>query len=305
MAGMAGANGECQNRAVLDQWHPLGAIDEAEPNVVHVTRLLGESISFAITPEGRSAAWRTRGDLAAGMPIDPGSVTGTLPSRCEFLYVWTSLGDPPERSFDIPEFFEPDRRNFNACTIGLHTSAPRAVENFLDMGHFPFVHDGLLGSEPRTEVVDYNVHVDGDTNEIWATECQFWQPAASATATEGQMVDYIYRIMQPYSILLYKSCPAAPERMDLIGLFVQATSEEHCRGHMFLSLIDDESSIGHIRRFVQTIFAQDVPIIENQNPKRLPLDPQAETPIRSDRASILYRRWLSDLGVTYAVIPAA
>ena len=74
---------------------------------------------------------------------------------------------------------------------------------------------------------------------------------------------------------------------------------------MFLSLIDDESSIGQIRWFVQTIFAQDVPIIENQNPKRLPLDPQAETPIRSDRASILYRRWLSDLGVTYAVIPAA
>ena len=93
--------------------------------------------------------------------------------------------------------------------------------------------------------------------------------------------------------------------MDLIGLFVQATSEEHCRGHMFLSLIDDESSVGLIRRFVQTIFAQDLPIIENQNPKRLPLDPQAETPIRSDRASILYRRWLSDLGVTYGVIPAA
>ena len=72
-----------------------------------------------------------------------------------------------------------------------------------------------------------------------------------------------------------------------------------------LGAIDDDSSIGHIRRFVQTIFAQDLPIIENQNPKRLPLDPQAETPIRSDRASILYRRWLSDLGATYAVIPAA
>ena len=48
----------------------------------------------------------------------------------------------------------------------------------------------------------------------------------------------------------------------------------------------------------------DLPIIENQHPKRLPLHPQAETPIRSDRASILYRRWLSDLGVTYGVIPA-
>ena len=54
-----------------------------------------------------------------------------------------------------------------------------------------------------------------------------------------------------------------------------------------------------------TFFAQDMPILENQYPKLLPLDPRAETPIRSDRASITYRRWLSDLGVTYGVIPAA
>ena len=301
---MAAASGVCQDRVILDQWHPLAALDETEPNVVQATRLLGQPVSYAVTADGRPAVWRTRSDLAAGTPVDPGSVTDTLASRSEFLYVWTSLGDPPERSFKIPEFFEPDRRNFNGSTIGVRTSAPRAVENFLDMGHFPFVHDGILGAEPRTEVVDYNVAVDGN-NEIWATECQFWQPAASATATGGQMVDYVYRIMQPYSILLYKSCPAAPERMDLIGLFVQATGEEQCRAHMFLSLVDDESSIGFIRQFVQTIFAQDLPIIENQNPKQLPLDPQAETPIRSDRASILYRRWLRDLGVTYGVIPAA
>ena len=302
---MAASNGSCQDRVILDQWHPLAAVDETVPGVVHATRLLGESVSFAMTAGGRAVVWRTRSDLAAGTAVDPESVTDTLPSRCEFLYVWTSLGDPPERSFEIPEFFEPDRRNFNGSTIGVSTSAPRAVENFLDMGHLPFVHDGVLGSEPHTEVVDYNVAIDPETNEIWATECQFWQPAASATATEGQMVDYIYRVIQPYTILLYKSCPAAPERMDLIGLFVQPVTEDHVRAHMFLSLIDDESSIARIRFFVQTVFAQDMPILENQNPKLLPLDPRAETPIRSDQASIAYRRWLTDLGVTYGVIPAA
>ncbi len=302
---MAAANGACHNRVILDQWHPLWAMNEAKPNVVHVTGLLGESVSFAVTADGPAVVWRTRSDLPAGTPLDPESVTDTLPSRCEFLYVWTSLGNPPERTFEIPEFFESDRRNFNGSTIGVNVSAPRAVENFLDMGHFPFVHDGLLGSEPHTEVVDYNVAIDPETNEIWATECQFWQPAASATATEGQMVDYIYRVMQPYSILLYKSCPTAPDRMDLIGLFVQPVTEEHVRAHMFLSLVDDESTEARIRYFVQTIFAQDMPILENQNPKLLPLDPQAETPIRSDQASIAYRRWLSDLGVTYGVIPAA
>lgn len=294
----------CRNEVILDQWHPLWAVDETKPGVVYVTRLLGESVSFAMTAGGRAVVWRTRSDLAAGMAVDPESVTDTLPSRCEFLYVWTCLGNPPARSFEIPEFLESDRRNLNGSTIGVNVSAPRAVENFLDMGHFPFVHDGVLGSEPHTEVVDYNVAIDPETNEIWATECQFWQPAASATATEGQMVEYIYRVMRPYSILLYKSCPAAPERMDLIGLFVQPVTEEHVRAHMFLSLVDDESSAARIRYFVQTVFAQDMPILQNQNPKLLPLHPQAETPIRSDRASVVYRRWLSDLGVTYGVIPA-
>ena len=302
---MAAVNGACRDPVILDQWHPLWAIDETKTNVVYTTRLLGESVSFAVTAGGRASVWRTRSDLATGMAVDPESIADALPSRCEFLYVWTSLGDPPDRSFDIPEFFEPDRRNFNGSTLGVNVSAPRAVENFLDMGHFPFVHDGILGSEPRTEVVDYKVAVDDDTNEIWATECQFWQPAASATATEGQMVDYVYRILQPYSILLYKSCPADPERMDLIGLFVQSVTEEQVRAHMFLSLVDDESSIAQIRFFVQTIFARDMPILENQHPKSLPLDPRAETPIRSDQAAIVYRRWLSDLGVTYGVIPAA
>lgn len=302
---MATATEACRDRVILDQWHPLWAIDETEPGVVYETRLLGEPVSFATTAENRAVVWRTRRGLAAGMTVDPASITGTLPSKCEFLYVWTSLGDPPDRSFDIPEFFEADRRNFNGSTIGVNTSAPRAVENFLDMGHFPFVHDRLLGSEPHTEVVDYRVTVDPETGEIWATECQFWQPAASATATGGQMIDYVYRVMQPYTVLLYKSCPVAPGRMDLIGLFVQPVTEDRVRAHMFLSLVDDESSVGFIRYFAQTIFAQDMPIIENQNPKLLPLDPRAETPIRSDRSSIAYRRWLSDLGVTYGVIPAA
>ena len=125
------ANGVCQDRVILDQWHPLAALEETEPNVVHATRLLGQPVSFAVTADGRPAVWRTRSDHAAGAAVDPASVPDTLPSRCELLYVWTSLGDPPERSFEIPEFFEPDRRSFNGSTIGVRTSAPRAVENFL------------------------------------------------------------------------------------------------------------------------------------------------------------------------------
>jgi phenylpropionate dioxygenase-like ring-hydroxylating dioxygenase large terminal subunit len=74
---------------------------------------------------------------------------------------------------------------------------------------------------------------------------------------------------------------------------------------MMLCVLDEENEDKVIKRFQQTIFGQDKPILENQFPKRLPLDPRAETPIRADKSAIAYRRWLSQKGVTYGVIPAA
>ena len=56
---------------------------------------------------------------------------------------------------------------------------------------------------------------------------------------------------------------------------------------------------------MQLIFSQDKPILENQLPKRLPLDPRAEIPVRSDASSLACRRWLTAQGVTCGAIPAA
>ena len=42
---MAVTNGVCHGRVMLDVWNPIWAIDESKPNVVYVTRLLGESRS--------------------------------------------------------------------------------------------------------------------------------------------------------------------------------------------------------------------------------------------------------------------
>ena len=74
------------------------------------------------------------------------------------------------------------------------------------------------------------------------------------------------------------------------------------RAHMLMSCIDSQNSDNVIRNFQQTIFAQDKPILENQHPKKLPLDPRAETPIRADKSSVFYRRWLRELNITYSVI---
>jgi phenylpropionate dioxygenase-like ring-hydroxylating dioxygenase large terminal subunit len=118
------------------------------------------------------------------------------------------------------------------------------------------------------------------------------------------MVDYIYKVIRPYTVALYKSNPVQSERLDAIVLFVQPVDEENCVAHPFLAYLKDDIDEATIRWFMQLIFAQDKPILENQVPKRLPLDPAAETPIRADRSSVYYRRWLRERAVTYGAIPA-
>ena len=50
-----------------------------------------------------------------------------------------------------------------------------------------------------------------------------------------------------------------------------------------------------------SIFAQDKPIVESQQPKCLPLDPGAELSMRPDKTAVAYRRWLRELGMTFGV----
>ena len=282
--------------AILDLWHPVAILDDLRAGETARTQLLDRDVAVSLDDDGVPLAW-----LIAGQ--EQGS-PALLPTIAAYEFVWTSLGTPPAEIFAIPECDEPDRRNLATFSVGVNVSAPRAVENFLDLGHFPYVHAGILGQVPRTEVVDYTVEVDPETNELWALDCEFFQPRAAAASTEGQVSLYTYRVPHPYCVMLYKSCPTDESRLDVIALFCQALSADRVLFHTFMSVIDEVSSDEQIRAFQQLVSAQDKPILENQTPRLLPLDPGTEASVRSDRASVAYRRWLGDLGVNYGVIPA-
>ena len=285
----------CTDPVALGLWHPIAAIEDLQQGQQMSTQLLGERLAYS----------KSHTDDIHVRRATNSSDNDELPIALAYGYIWTCLGEPAAPLFDLPEYAEIDRRNVCAATVGVRVSAPRAVENFLDMGHFPFVHTGILGAEPHTEVREYEVTIDDKRDEILATECVFYQPQAAAGSSGGIMSDYIYRVPHPYCTVLYKSCPTDTTRLDVIALFLQPVDEENVRAHALVSVIDTTSSDLDIRMFQQTIFGQDKPILENQLPKRLPLDPRAETPIRADKSAIAYRRWLRSKGLQYGVIPAA
>jgi phenylpropionate dioxygenase-like ring-hydroxylating dioxygenase large terminal subunit len=273
--------------ATLDQWYVVDRLDRAPG--MRADRLLG--VDLAITR-----------DRAGVITVIAEGRAAPLPTRGLYGCLWTTLGAPAQEPPDIAEAGEGDRRLVVCGGVSVAASGPRVVENFLDMAHFPFVHADILGAEPHTEVASYKTEIRRDADEVWATECRFFQPQAALSASGGIVTRYEYRVAAPLATLLYKTCPTAESRRDVIALFVQPLDPDRCRAHPVMFLIDDAAPLGALVQFQQMIFLQDKIILENQRPRLLPLAPRAEIPTRADATSIAYRRWLKQKGVRYGTV---
>jgi phenylpropionate dioxygenase-like ring-hydroxylating dioxygenase large terminal subunit len=267
---------------VRDEWYPVALVSQLH----HGTRdtlLLGEPI---------------RVTLQDGQPLVTASGR-ELPAQARYGHVWTSLGVPARPLFDIPEADQPGRRLVDVGLVRVKCSPLRAVENFLDIAHFPFVHTDILGAEPHTEVGRYDVAIRDEVDEVWATKVHFYQPQAAKSAAGGITTEYMYRVPAPTVSVLYKTCPPRPGEWDVITLFVQPLTETLCEVWPWMALFDDITPLTDLIHFQQTIFLQDRSILENQQPNLLPLDPGLEIPTRADLTSVAYRRWLKRRGYTY------
>ncbi len=271
--------------ATLDQWYVIDTLD-AVGAVPARNRLLGVDLTVSRDVAGRII-------VVADGRADP------LPVRERYDCLWTTLGIPARDVPPIPEADEADRRHVVCGTVMVRASGLRIVENFLDMAHFPFVHTGILGAEPHTEVLHYTTEIRRDVDEVWATNCQFFQPQAALSAKGGITTHYQYRVASPLVTLLYKTCPSTEDRWDVIALFVQPLGPDRCRAHPVMFLIDDVSTLASLVQFQQLIFLQDRIILENQRPRLLPLEPRTEIPTRADSSSVAYRRWLKEKGIVY------
>lgn len=183
----------------------------------------------------------------------------------------------------------------------VEAAAPRVIENFLDIAHLGFVHDGVLGVRDEGAIVEYSVRAD--EQGIVATGCRITQPRAHADSDAPTDVDYTYRVLAPLVVQLEKrSGTAADQRVDTIRLRVQPVSDTRSRAFIDMTISDAGASVTALQDFQDAIFAQDLPILENQVPTRLPLDPAAERSMPSDRLSVAYRRYLHEQQVHTGVV---
>lgn len=313
---------------LINDWHVVASSSSLEEGGVSKARLLGEDL-VVWRSDGEAEVWQ---DLCAhrGSRLSLGSVRGGLltcayhgwtydhtgqcvrfpahpeqrppstarvniyASKETYGLIWTCLGRP---SRGIPEFREWDDRSYRKIFCGpyiYHASATRAVENFLDVAHFPFVHAGLLGDEAHAEIGDYEVQTG--TDGIVARNVRVWQPDPDGTG-KGKMVTYTYRVLRPFTAYFVKS---TDEGRFAIQLNVTPIDETNSIAWMCIALnYANDVPDAELRMYQDKISGQDIPVIESQRPERLPLDLQSELHLRSDRIAVAYRKWLRQLGLTF------
>ncbi len=189
-------------------------------------------------------------------------------------------------------------RKLNVGPYDVATSAARIVENFLDLAHFGFVHEGWLGDRAHTALDDYRI-VATEQGFV-ATGCRAWQPQSNRLATEGSWVDYRYELVAPFAAVLTKLPQRQDGYRDEIALFVSPLDPERSRVWFRMAVTDHDSSDADLRAFQHTIFTQDQPVLESQSPRRMPLV-GGEVHCAADRSSAAYRRFLLERGIGFGI----
>ncbi len=215
-------------------------------------------------------------------------------ARVQYGLIWVCLGEPRQDMPPFPEWGDPSFRKILCGPYPVRASGPRIVENFLDIAHFPFVHEGILGDKAHPEISDYRAEVTPEG--VVAQGVQVYQPDPYGTG-QGDTVSYTYKALRPLTAYLLKES-AGPRFSILLTITPHAATESTAWMWMTMNYGHDIPE-EELRSWQDTIFSQDRPILESQRPELLPLDLQAELHLRSDRLAIAYRTWLNQLGVSF------
>jgi phenylpropionate dioxygenase-like ring-hydroxylating dioxygenase large terminal subunit len=218
-----------------------------------------------------------------------------IPYHCEERYglIWVALEDPVATLPAFGEWEDPSFRPFYGFRRTWQTSAARFLENALDISHFPFVHEGLLGDPDRPEIEPFEI-VPNDHGFGYEFD---WIPMEAGHL--GETIHYVYDYTFPFTleldiqgeegstILFTTTLPLTADRCSMWVLFA--------RNHSF-----DRPDADWIS-FSEQIWDQDQAITEQQHPEMLPVDFSEEVHLRvADAPGIALRRLLRAQGLAYA-----
>jgi vanillate O-demethylase monooxygenase subunit len=222
-------------------------------------------------------------------PIPGRAVVDAYEARVVYDLVWVRIRPGLDVAIPPNPAWEDDSmRVLPGAPYTWRTAAARRVENFVDLAHFAWVHDGTLGR--RDQPVP-------PLSTVWreSGELRFgFVPPDMETTHEALFGWSRYRMPMPLTVdIEFRLADGARRRLWMTASPVDAGS---CRTFWFVSRDDDldGDDSAHLA-FQALVLSEDEPVVCNQTPPELDLSVGAELSVRTDRVSVEYRRWLREL----------
>ncbi|NEQ86583.1 MAG: aromatic ring-hydroxylating dioxygenase subunit alpha [Moorea sp. SIO2I5] len=226
-----------------------------------------------------------------------------------FGYVWVSLGNPTQ---NIPPFPEWDNLEYRKLLVGpyhFRSSGFRVIENSFDLSHLPFAHSSSLGDPSHPTIGDYKVEFNQE--KLTIGNLSQWHRDPDCTGTgNGSLTNYPFIDIYPHlKIHALKQIYNTSRTMHWV-MNVTPIEEEECLVWVtFIMNYGQEIPESEMQAIQDKIAREDALLLESQRPACLPLVPSnnidrqflPEVHVKCDRASVAYRRWLKDLGITFGV----
>jgi phenylpropionate dioxygenase-like ring-hydroxylating dioxygenase large terminal subunit len=334
----------CEDAALLNDWHVIAYADELVPGRLLPATLLERDLVCWRDARGGAHVWEDlcvhRGSrLSLGYikddkvvcPYHGWNYDGTgqcvlIPAspnekpmkkakaiahavQEKYGFVWVCLGTPARDISDFPEWDNGDYKKVH-CGPYKFKNGYRAVENFVDPSHFPFVHAGVNGvlEEPDT-ILPFEVNED--ENGLFTTEVRVTQPYGDPRNIPV-IAYYAYKIMRPFVSYFKKRVVVADTNQSDTGspddrfcTFFTAQQVDAVTSIVRICCamnFSPQPSDADVRKRQDLVYAQDSAIVDTQRPERIPVDLRFELHHRSDLLGQRYRSWLHRMGVTYGTI---
>lgn len=210
--------------------------------------------------------------------------------------IWVCLEDTPHYPLgEFPQYDDPTYRKMHLTTPDWSCSAPRRVENYSDLAHFAFVHDGVLGDINDPSIKPHDVTRDEHTLTLSMTEPIWAGSMKNRAMTNPVPAISHWKLFMPLTILL--TVTSGEEQYCLFfhptPLGAKKTRNFTIAARNYGDPTDDYSKF---QEFQDLVYEQDREIVESQRPEELPEDLSFEMHLKGvDTLSITYRRWLKKL----------
>lgn len=224
--------------------------------------------------------------------------------------VWVCLAE--ETKFPIPDFPEAGDPSFRKVRLRedepMRTSSTRMIMGTLDDTHFPWVHEGILGSQDRPEPPDHRAWREG--NEL-IVQYEVEQPAGIMTTDMSApdvdpdalvRLTYTDHVGMPNVIRLVKDSPSG----RYVVWLATCPVDYDCTVNFWIFARNydlDPAQDATYEKMSAHVREQDRPVIESQRPWLVPpFWTQIELPLGpGDLPLIEYQKWIEELGIATSV----